>query len=115
VSTAGNLGLIFRVAARLARQQVGRSRTLGAIGEAARTTLRTFSRILHHLWLEVTGAIFMFMAGVGGIEIAREWVKYRAGQATSARVAVAICFTLTFAWFGVTSFWRVRKGRSARQ
>ena len=33
----------------------------------------------------------------------------QAGQAGLARVAVAICFTVTFAWFGVSSFWRVRQ------
>ena len=106
---------MLRVGANMARQQAGRSRTLGAISQAARATVRSFGQVLHQLWLEVTGAIFIFMAGVGGIEIAREWTKYHAGGHTSSgRFAVAICFTLAFAWFGVSSFWRVRqKGRRA--
>lgn len=116
VSTARKLSVILKVGAQVAKQQAGRSRTLGAITKAARATVRSFSHVLHQLWLEVTGAIFIFMAGVGGIEIVREWTKYQAGHTTSGRVAVAICFTLTFAWFGVSSFWRVRqKGRRARQ
>jgi hypothetical protein len=113
VSTARKLGVVAKVTAQFARQRAGRSRTLGALSQAARATARSFGRVLHQLWLEITGAIFFFMAAVGAIEVAREWTKYQAGRATSGRVAVAVCFTLMFAWFGLTSFWKVRqKGRS---
>jgi hypothetical protein len=107
VSTFRKLGVIARVAT----QQAGRSRTVGALIKAGRATARSFGHVLHELWLEVTGVVFIFMAGIGGIALAREIVKYQAGQATAGRIAVAICFTLTFAWFGVTSFWRVKKKR----
>lgn len=116
VSTARKLGAILKVGSQFTRQLAGRSRTLSAITQAVRATARSFSHVLHQLWLEVTGAIFIFMAGVGGIALAREWAKYQAGRTTSGRLAVAICFTLTFAWFGVSSFWKVRqKARRARQ
>jgi hypothetical protein len=49
------------------------------------------------------------MAASGGIALAHEFSKYQAGRTGLGRVAVATCFTLTFAWFGVSSFWRVRK------
>jgi len=39
----------------------------------------------------------------------REYMKYQAGKATSGRVALAVGFTVLFGWFGVSSFWRVRK------
>jgi hypothetical protein len=107
VSTFRKLGVIARVAT----QQAGRSRTVGALIKAGRATARSFGHVLHQLWLEVTGAVFIFMAGIGGIALFREIVKYQAGQPTAGRIAVAICFTLTFAWFGVTSFWRVKKKR----
>jgi hypothetical protein len=107
VSTFRKLGVIARVAT----QQAGRSRTVGALIKAGRATARSFGHVLHELWLEVTGVVFIFMAGIGGIALAREIVKYQAGQATAGRIAVAICFTLTFAWFGVSSFWRVKKKR----
>ncbi len=97
--------------AKVASQQAGRNRTLAAVVKAARATARSFGHVLHQLWLEVTGVVFIFMAGIGGIALAREIVKYQAGRATAGRIAVAICFTLTFAWFGVTSFWRVKKKR----
>lgn len=116
MSTARKLGVVLKVGAQVVRQQAGRSRTLGALTKAVSATARSFGHVAHQLWLEVTGAIFIFMAGVGGIEIAREWTKYQAGRTTSGRVAIAICFTLTFAWFGVSSFWKVRqKARRARQ
>jgi hypothetical protein len=105
VSTFRKLGVVARVAS----QQAGRSRTMGALKKAARATARSLGHVLHQLWLEVTGAVFIFMAGIGGIALFREIVKYQAGQATAGRIAVAICFTLTFAWFGVSSFWRVKK------
>jgi hypothetical protein len=100
---------------RVAAQQVKRSRTVRAATSAVSTTARAFGRVLHQLWLEVTGLIFLVMALSGGFAAAREYAKYEAGRAGLGRVAVAICFTLTFAWFGVSSFWRVRqRGRGAR-
>ncbi len=65
------------------------------------------------MWLEVTGLVFLVMAASGGIFLAHEYAKFHATGGGLGRVAVAICFTVTFAWFGVSSFWRVRKkGRS---
>jgi hypothetical protein len=49
------------------------------------------------------------MAASGGAAVAHEYEKYHAGKAGVGRVAVAICFTATFAWFGVSSFWKVRQ------
>jgi hypothetical protein len=36
-------------------------------------------------------------------------MKYTAGHTTTSRLAIAICFTLAFAWFGLSSFWKVRR------
>jgi hypothetical protein len=81
---------------------------------AAVTTARAFGKVLHQLWLEVTGLVFLLMAASGGTASVHEYSKYQAGKAGFGRVAVAICFTVTFAWFGVTSFVRVRrKGKDA--
>jgi hypothetical protein len=76
---------------------------------AVRTTARSFGRVLHQLWLEVTGFVFLAMAGLGGVALGHEYAKYQAGRVGSGRVVIAICFTVTFVWFGVTSFWRVKK------
>jgi hypothetical protein len=105
VSTARKLGVVARVAG----QQAKRSRTLRAATSALSTTARAFGRVLHQLWLEVTGVIFLLMAASGGVALAKEYAKYEAERTGWGRVVVAICFTLTFAWFGVSSFLRVRK------
>jgi hypothetical protein len=102
------------VAAQVARDQAGRSRTLSAIMGAVRTTARSFARAMHQLWLEVTGTVFLAMAALGGIALIREYMKYEAGHTTAGRVAIVVCFTLAFAWFGLSSFWRVRR-KSQRQ
>jgi hypothetical protein len=105
VSTARKLGVVARVAS----QQAQRSRTLRAVKGAVSTTARAFGAVLHQLWLEVTGLVFLLMATSGGIASAHEYAKYHAGHGGVGRVAVAICFTVTFAWFGVSSFFRVKK------
>jgi len=102
------------VALRVVRDMAGRSRRVNAAMSALRATGRSFAHILHLLWLEVIGTVFLAMAGIGGIAMAREYAKYTAGHATAGRVALALCFTLTFAWFGLSSFWRVRR-KSQRQ
>jgi hypothetical protein len=105
VSALRKLGVVARVAG----QQAGRNRMLSAVMSAVRTTARSFGHAMHQLWLEVTGSVFLAMAAFGGIAGVREYAKYTAGRATAGRVAIAICFTLTFAWFGLSSFWRVRR------
>ena len=76
---------------------------------AVSTTARAFGRVLHQLWLEVMGLVFLVMAASGGAAAVHEYSKYQAGKAGLGRVVVAICFTVTFAWFGVSSFWRVKQ------
>lgn len=95
--------------ARVATEQAKRSRTVRAATHAASTTAKAFGRVLHQLWLEVTGVIFLIMALSFAGAAVKEYGKYHAGQAGLGRVAIAICFTVTFAWFGVSSFWRVKK------
>lgn len=105
VSTARKLSILARVAA----QQAGRTRTGGAILKAVQTTAVHFARVLHQLWLEVTGFVFLALAGIGVFACGREYTLHQAGKAGWGRVLVAVCFTLVFAWFGASSFWRVRK------
>jgi hypothetical protein len=105
VSALRKLGVVARVAG----NQAGRNRTVNAILSGVRTTARSFGRAANQLWLEVTGTVFLTMALFGGIAGVREYVKYANGQTTAGRVAVAVCFTLTFAWFGLSSFWRVKR------
>ena len=107
VSTVRKLG----IAARIAGQQVKRTRTYGALLSGARTALSHFASVLHQLWLEITGFVFLVFAAVGVAAVFREYNAYHAGKATSGRVAAAVAFSLMFAWFGTSSFWRARNKR----
>jgi len=105
VSTARKLGIVARVAS----QQVRRTRTFGAVMQAGRTTLTHCTRILAQLWLEVTGFVFLALAGIGALAFFREYTKYRGGHTGSGRVLLAVCFSALFGWFGLSSFWRIRR------
>jgi len=70
---------------------------------------RSFLRVVHLLFLEVTGALFLWIALVGGFAC---WREYRAVQLHPEfryKFIVAVAFTIMFLWFGVTSFWRARR------
>jgi hypothetical protein len=105
VSAFRKLGVVARVAGELA----GRNRTLGAVMSAVRTTGRSFGRAAHQLWLEVTGVVFLIMALSFAGATVKEYGKYHAGGGGGDRLAIAICCTITFAWFGLSSFWRARR------
>ena len=102
LSTSRKLG----IAARIAGQQVKRTRTYGAILSGARTTFRHFTGVMGQLWLEVTGFVFVAFAAVGMLGTLKEYAAFHAGKATGSRVAAAAGFTLMFGWFGVSSFLR---------
>ena len=91
-------------------QTVGRSRRGRAILAGMRAIAGSFGQVLHQLWLEVTGFTFLAIAGIGALAGMREYGKYQSGHATGpGRLVLAVCFTVSFTWFGLSSFWRVRK------
>src|SRR5947208_17135691 len=99
-STAQKLG----VAARIAGEQVKRSRTFGALVSGARATLSHLARVLHQLWLEVTGFVFLVFASIGGVALVREYSDFHVCKGTGGRMAAVEGFVLDFSWFGVNSF-----------
>jgi hypothetical protein len=107
LTTARKMGIVARVAAR----QIGRNRRVSALLQAGRGVVVQFARVLGQLGLEITGFVFLALAGIGGAAVVREYKLYQAGRAASGRVLLAVCFTVAFAWFGASSFWRVRKRR----
>lgn len=72
--------------------------------------LRQSARILHRLWLEVSGAIFFGLAFFGLPSALREWRAYQAGG-TAWKLAAAIVFMVTMTAFGIYSFLRARRLR----
>ncbi len=105
ISIARKLGIVGRVAAR----QAGQSRWLRAGWSAARITLQHFGRVLHLLWLQITGVFFLFFALAGGVACWREYVKWQAGTQGAGRMILAACFGIVFLWIGLSSFWRVKR------
>jgi hypothetical protein len=109
ISTARKIGLVARVATRVAARQAGRSRRVSAIARAGQVTFSHFRRVLSLLWLQVTGFFFLALALLGGGALWDEYPKYQAGKVSVGRLLLAGAFMLLFAYFGVSSFWRVRK------
>ena len=107
LSTTRKLG----IAARIAGQQVRRSRTYGALLNAGRATLGRLAAVLHQLWLEITGFVFLAFALIGWSALAREYTAYHSGKGSSSHLLAAAAFSLMFSWFGITSFRRARNRR----
>ncbi|MGA2200561.1 MAG: hypothetical protein ABSG40_01250 [Terriglobales bacterium] len=108
--TGGQAAKKIKLILRAVVNIVKRSRTGAAVLAGIRTTARSFGRVLHQLWLEVTGFTFLAMAGVGAMAGMREYGRYHAGHAAGpGRLVLAICFTVSFTWFGLSSFWRVKR------
>ncbi|HVM92420.1 MAG TPA: hypothetical protein VMT67_06385 [Terriglobales bacterium] len=105
---AGKIGLIARVAG----QQLARSRTGAAIFRGVRAAAGSIGSALHQLWLEVTGFTFLAIALFGGFAGFHEYNEYHAGRETGpGRLILAVCFTVSFAWFGLSSFVRIKTKR----
>jgi uncharacterized membrane protein YraQ (UPF0718 family) len=88
-------------------------RVATAAWRGLQTTLSHTFRVLHQLFLEVVGFLFLCVAVLGGFAAWREYMAFRAGSAPLYRTVVAVAFTLVFAWWGVNSFWRARKKAKA--
>lgn len=102
-----------QVATRVASRAARRSRLLSAAWSGIRTTALSLGRVVHRIWLEVTGVFFVIFALVGGMAAWREYPVYRAGRADLLHLLAPAFFSVLFAWFGLTSFWRAhRKARS---
>jgi hypothetical protein len=107
LSNARKLGIL----ARIATQRAERNRTIGAALKAVRITGGHFGHVLSLLWLEVTGFVFLAIGVIAGSACYREYVHYRSGQIGMSRTILAGVIALMFAWFGISSFWRVRRKR----
>ena len=95
--------------AKVSAQQAARTRTGSAILKGVRATASSVGGVLHQLWLEVTGFTFLAIAAFGAMAGFHEYGEYHAGRETGpGRLILAVCFTISFAWFGLSSFVRIR-------
>jgi hypothetical protein len=93
----------------VAARQVRRNRWVRG-GVAALTAIsRSVGRVAHLLWLEITGLFFLLFCLVGGVALTREYPKYQAGKLGAGKLVLTLLFTIVFGYFGVSSFWRVRR------
>ena len=103
-----NLGTQGRALLRVAGRKTGENRWVRAFYRAGSVTLRSVTRVLHVLWLEVTGLLFLVLAVVGAGAAVREYHRRSIGTGSTGKMLLAAGFALLFAYFGVNSFWRSR-------
>lgn len=96
---------------RVAGARTGKNRWVRACYHGAAATLRSVTRVLHVLWLEITGLMFLLFAFAGGAAAVREYRHHAAGSMEKALLAASI--SVLFTYFGLSSFWRSRR-RSSR-
>ena len=72
--------------------------------------LRGAARILHRLWLEVTGVMFLGLAAFAVPSILREWRSYQGGGPLWKPLS-GVLFLCMMAGFGVYSFLKARRLR----
>ena len=93
----------------MAGRRSGENRWMRALYSGASVTLRSVTHVLHVLWLEVTGLLFLVLALVGGGAAVHEYHRYREGAGGAGKALLAAAFTVMFGYFGISSFWRSRK------
>lgn len=76
---------------------------------AVRATSGHFYGIGRRLGLELSGFFFLVFAVIGAAAARREFLAYAAGNAGAQRLAVALLFTVTFLYFGLSTLQRARK------
>jgi hypothetical protein len=94
---------------RVAGRKTGENRWIRAFYRGTSVTLASVRGVLHVLWLEVTGSLFLVLALVGGAAALRQYRRYQAGASGGGKVILAAAFMLAFLYFGVSSFTRSRR------
>lgn len=102
-----------RAILRVAGTRTGKNRWVRAAYNGASVTLGHVSRVLHVLWLELTGLMFLLFALVGAAAAVREYHRHTGGTGWNAKVLLAASIAVMFTYFGLSSFWRSRR-RSSR-
>jgi len=98
-----------RAALRVAGRKAGENRWARAFYRGGSSFLGSVGHVIHALWLEVTGFLFLVLAVVGGGATVREYHRYLGGTAPRGRVVLGVLFTLLFLYFGVESFLRAQR------
>jgi hypothetical protein len=104
-----DFGTHGRALLRVAGRKTGENRWVRAFYRAGNVTIGHVARVLHVLWLEVAGLLFLVLAIVGGGAAVREYHRQNGNTGSMGKVLLAAAFALLFAYFGVSSFWKSRQ------
>jgi hypothetical protein len=107
-STARALG---RVSGRILR----RNRYVAAGISAGKTTVAHTGKVAHTLWLEVTGFIFSVFAVIGAVAARKEYAALGGPWTRDPRFLITLGFTLMFAWFGFSAFYKASSNKAGRR
>jgi hypothetical protein len=102
---------LARATGRVIGRAIRSHRFVDATIVAVASTTRAVGRVLRALFLELTGLLFLIFTCIGAIAGFREYQAYNAGKIDAGRPLLALLFTIIFAYFALTSFWRSRQGR----
>lgn len=102
-------GRTGRALLRVAGTKTGENRFVRAVYRAGNVTLQNTGRILHVLWLEVTGLFFLVLAFVCGAAAVREHHRQLAGTGSAGKMVLAWVLAAMFGYFGVSSIWRSKR------
>ena len=94
---------------RMAGRGAGKSRFLRAGYLGVQTAVRSLGRVIRLFFLQITGLVFCLFAVEFALRIPGTYRDQLAGRHGPQQLYLLAIFTVTFAWFGVTSFWRTRK------
>lgn len=106
---SGSFGRQGRAALRVAGRRAGENRWARAFYRGGSSFVGSVGHVVHALWLEVTGFLFLVLAVIGAGATVREYHRYVAGAIARNRVVLAGIFTVLFLYFGIESFVRSRR------
>lgn len=105
---------LARATGRVAGRAFRRNRVVNATLVGTSRFFGSVAKVLHSLFLETMGLFFLLFAITGGTATWREYRTYQAAGGGAERVVLGAVFTLLFAYFAASSFWRARKNGSAK-
>jgi hypothetical protein len=88
---------------------VGKNRFLRAGYLGIRTACHSLARVIRLCFLQITGLVFCLFAVEFALRLPGTYREQLAGRHGPRELYLLALFTVAFAWFGVTSFWRARK------
>lgn len=92
-----------------------RNRYVAAGISAGRTTVEHTGRVALTLWLEVTGFIFTVFAVIGAVAARKEYAALQGPWSRDPRFMITLAFTLMFAWFGFSAFYKASSRKAGRR